>query len=487
MTFIMEELDIALIKKRSITGVFSLVSRTFIIQIIGQLVSLLLTIYLTKGDYGLFFLVSNVIVFLGYFSDIGLAAALIQKKEEVTPEDLKTTFTIQQGLVTFLVLLGLGISPWVAKVYSLDIIGTHLYQALLIAFFLSSLKTIPSILLERRLEFSKLVIPEIVETILFNVTVLVLAIKGFGVQSFIYAVLLRGISGLIVIYIISPWKLQIGFSKSSAKKLLAFGLPFQANSFLALIKDNVLILYLGAILSKESLGFIGVAQKWAFLPLRLVMDNVIRITFPSFSRMAGHPETLGKAIEKTLFAIALLIFPSVTGLVILMPHFMTIFPKYQKWEPALFSLIFFGFNAVFSSISTPLTNALNAIGKIKVTLGLMVFWTVATWILTPLLVMWYGFNGVAMASALVSASVVGVVIIIKKYIQFTILPLVIPPFVATVVMGVSLLFLSPLITNFFMFFGVILLAGGIYAGMIMLIARQAVLSDIQLIRENLKK
>jgi len=484
----MQEIDIATIKKRSIKGVFSLVSRSFLIQLIGQTVTFLLTVYLSPGDYGLFFLVSTVIVFLSYFSDIGLAAALIQKKEAVTDDDLKTTFTIQQVMVVTVVILGLLLSPLVASLYKLDAQGVHLYQALVIAFFLSSLKTIPSILLERNLKFQRLIIPEIVETLGFNVVVLVLAIEGFGVGSFTYAVLVRGFSGLLTMYLIAPWKPRIGFSKVAAKRLLAFGVPFQLNSLLALAKDNLLFLYLGAVLPKAALGYIGVAQKWAYIPLRLVMDNLIRITFPSFSRLADTPEYLGKAIEKTLFSIALFIFPSIVGMVILMPHFMEIFPKYQKWEPALVSLVFFGMNAILSSISTPLTNALNAIGKIKITLYLMIFWTVATWVLTPLLIFIYKFNGVAIASAIISCSVVGVVFIVKKYIKFSILPIVLTPAIATSVMGVVLYFVSQLfITNFPTFFIAIALGGIVYLLIMYLLARDLIKSDVQLIVSNLRK
>src|SRR5450759_5788741 len=92
----MEEVDIALIIKRSIRGVFALTSRTFIIQIVSFLANFLLTIFLTPAIFGVFFVVSAAIAFLSYFSDIGLAAALIQQKEAITRADLKTTFTLQQ-------------------------------------------------------------------------------------------------------------------------------------------------------------------------------------------------------------------------------------------------------------------------------------------------------------------------------------------------------------------------------------------------------
>jgi O-antigen/teichoic acid export membrane protein len=166
---------------------------------------------------------------------------------------------------------------------------------------------------------------------------------------------------------------------------------------------------------------------------------------------------------------------------------MEIFPKYHKWEPALLSLVFFGINAILSSISTPLTNALNAIGKIKITLYLMIFWTVATWILTPLLIALYGFNGVSIASAVISLSVVGVVVLVKRYIKFNIFHIVIYPFVATAVMGVVLYFFSNLIHNFPLFFLSIFVGGGTYLAVIYLLARQLIISDIQLVIENLKK
>lgn len=484
----MEEIDITLIKQRSIRGVFALTSRTFIIQVVSLLASFILTIFLSPSVFGVFFVVSAAIAFLSYFSDIGLAAALIQKKERISDEDLKTTFTIQQTLVVIVVVIFLLLSGKVGDFYNLGKDGVFLFQALAIAFFFSSLKTIPSIILERSLRFEKLVIPQIVETLFFNIIVVVLAIKGFGIASFTYAVLARGLSGLITMYLISPWKIRLGFSKESASKLLSFGLPFQLNSFLALIKDDLLIVYLGKVLPIAQVGYIGFAQKWAFTPLRLVMDNIIRITFPSFSRLQDEKDVLKKAIEKSIFAASFLIFPSLFGLVILSPYFVNFIPKYLKWEPAILSLGFFSINAALSSVSTPLTNALNAIGKIKVTLYLMVFWTVATWVLTPIFIKMFGFNGVSMASAIIACSVVLVIYLVRKYIKFDVLKVTAYPFLGSVTMAVFIYFLSPVFVKglvsliFMILFGAVL-----YFFTMILLARKEILSDFALIKSNLKK
>src|SRR5438046_6422720 len=107
----MEEIDIALIKKKSLSGILALTSRTFILQIIAFGATFRLTVFLNPATFGIFFVVSAIISFLSYFSDIGLAAALIQKKERLTDQDLSTTFTIQQLLVLPLSVVAFILAP----------------------------------------------------------------------------------------------------------------------------------------------------------------------------------------------------------------------------------------------------------------------------------------------------------------------------------------------------------------------------------------
>lgn len=483
----MEEIDIATVTRRSIHGIFALVSRTFFIQIVGFVTNFLLTIFLSPSIFGVFFVVSAFVAFLSYFSDIGLAAALIQKKEEIKEKDLQTTFTIQQIMVLTVVIIGLLLSGAIGDFYKLNSEGVFLFRAFIIAFFLSSLKTIPSIILERNLRFDKLVIPQIVETIAFNLVVLVLAVKGFGITSFTFAVLARGILGLITIYLIAPWKIRFGFSKEAARKLLSFGLPFQTNSLLAFVKDDLLVVYLGKVLPLAQVGYIGFAQKWAFTPLRLIMDNIIRITFPSFSRVQHNSDALSKGIEKSLFVSSFLIFPSLAGLVVLSPYFINFIPKYEKWEPALLSLAFFSINAALSSISTPLTNALNAIGKIRITLYLMIFWTVSTWILTPFAIFSFGFNGVAAVSALIATSVVSVIYFAQKNISFNTFGAIKNQLFSSVLMGIMIYFLSRIFVSNIQWVGLMIILGGVvYFLMMYLLSKKEIISDLKLIRDNMK-
>lgn len=485
----MEEFDPQLVASRSIRGVFAFISRSFVISTINFGRDILLAALLSASVYGVYFIVEQFMTVVSYFSDVGLAGALIQKKEAITDEDLQTTFTAQTILVVSIIIFLYLLTPQIGSYTHLPKEGIWLLQAFIFAFFISSLKTIPSVIMERNLEFGKFVIPQVVETIFYTVTILFCAWKGYGITSFTYAVLARAFSGLLAMYIICPWKIGFKFSKQSFSHLASFGIPFQFNNILALIKDNLIfVLYLSRILPIEQVGYIGFAMKWAFLPLRQVMDNVIRVTFSSFSRLQHDRKALGKAFEKSLTASTILIYPMLIGITLVFPSFIALIPKYYKWEPAMLSLTFFAVNALLAAVLVPLTNLLNAIGKIKITLYFMILWTIMTWGLTPIAIQYIGFNGFSLVTAIINLSVIPIIIIAKKYVDFDVMKAIKFPVIGGIIMAVVLFGATKLVPiNFPTVFFLIFIGGFIYFGTLFIIARNELISDIKFIRENMKK
>ncbi len=440
-------IDVAEIKRRSVRGVAALISRTFAVQVISFLATFALTVFLDPSIYGIFFLVSAVVNFLAYFSDIGLAAALVQKKEKLEDDDLATTFTIQQGLVVSLLLLLFLATPLIRANFHLSSAAVYLLWSMGISLFLSSLKTIPSILLERELQFNKLVIPQIAETLVFNLVAVYFAWQGFGITAFTLAVLARGFTGLILVYLIFPWKPIVGFSKKSIRSLLKFGLPFQANTFLAVLKDDGMTVVLAKIVGAEGLGYLGWASRWASLPLRIFMDNVTKVAFPAFSRLQHDEVRLARAIELSLKYLALSTFPILIGMGFLGSPLVHLIPRYLKWLPALLPLYAYLYNSAWACVSTNLTNTLNALGKIKTTFKLMVMWTVLTWALMPTLGIYRGYLGVSLAVALIATSSVVTVIAVRRHIRFNLPAAFRTALFSSLVLSLSLLFLNRFATS----------------------------------------
>src|SRR3990172_9974370 len=364
-----------------ITSVMSLFFQSGYSAVLGLIANLVLTVLLSPAVFGMYITVLSIISLLNYFSDIGLAASLIQKKE-ISDEDIKTTFTVQQILITILITIGFFSTSFIKKFYILPTEGIYLFWGLLLAFFISSLKTIPSIFLERKIQFQKIVQVQVIENTVFYLLSIILAILNFGVMSFTYAVIARAIVGLIAMYSISFWKPTLGVSIKSLKHLLSFGLLFQASSFLALFKDDLIILFLGKVLGFEALGYIGWAKKWAEAPIRIIMDSLSRVLFPLFSRFQNEKDRLSRLIEKIIYYQSALIIPATLGLSLIMGKMVQLIPRYSKWESALHLFYLFCLSSLFSSYSTPFINFLNGIGKVKISFYFMAGWTVATWILT---------------------------------------------------------------------------------------------------------
>jgi len=94
----MAKINLQEIKQKTTKNVLFLSLRNIGIQSISTVGFFLLTILLGTAEVGLFAIVAESVGILGYFSDVGLAAALIQKKSEVKKKELQSTFTIQQIL-----------------------------------------------------------------------------------------------------------------------------------------------------------------------------------------------------------------------------------------------------------------------------------------------------------------------------------------------------------------------------------------------------
>ncbi len=482
------EIDIEVVKKRSVVGVASLISRSFIIQGIAFASNFLLTIFLDPQTFGIFFLVSAFINFFAYFSDIGLAAALIQKKDKLNDEDLKTTFAVQQGMVGGLLVLILILSPLAKQWYNLSQPAVFLLYALMISFFLSSLKTIPSILLERNLKFNLLIIPQILETLTFNLLAVFLAWKGFGLASFTWAILARGVVGLAAMYLVSPWKVGLAFSRQSLSRLLKFGLPYQANTVMAVVKDDLMTIFLGRVIGPVGLGYLGWAKKWAEQPLRFLMDNVTKVAFPAFARMQDGGENLQRAVEKSLFFLTFLTFPILVGFSVLASDMVKIIPRYSKWEPALLALYLYCFNSAWATVSSSMTNLLNAIGQIKKTFKLMIMWLVLTWALMPILGMKFGYNGVAVATALIAFSSVVAIYVARKLVKFNLASSLGKPLLASALMGIVIyLFRLPALSLPMAVIVRILVGMVAYLGISYLLVGQSLITDISRIYHEFRK
>lgn len=429
----MEEIFLEEIKEKTKKNIIFLSFRNIGIQAISAIGFFILTILLGTGDVGLFAIVSESVSILGYFSDIGLASALIQQKTEVIKKELQTTFLIQQILVFISLVIVAVIYPKISLAKHYGSKEMWIVISLCFSFLAASLKTIPSVLLERKLNFKLISTIDIIENIAFYLIAVIFAFFGFGVYSYAIATFCRSIFGLVIMYKFSPWPFGFSFSSDAAKRLFKYGIPFQFNSFIAMAKDRFSNLFVAGIVGRDSFGILSWAQKGPRIPLSF-MDAIMRVTFPTFARLQEHPDLLKKSLERSIYFIAFFIFPAIAGISLLAPDIINFIPKYTKWAPAILPLYLYAINAAIAAVTTPITNAFNAVGKITLTTKLMIMWTVLTWALYPFFSLKFGFIGTAVATLIVGLSSFIVWFLSDKVFSVNIFKVILNPLIATLIM-----------------------------------------------------
>lgn len=438
------------IKARVFRGVATLTFRRLLLKIIDTVGVIFLARALSQDVFGVFGIISFVVfTFLSFFSDIGFGAALIQKKEDLTDEDTRTTFTIQQSLVTLLLLMAWYLAPRIALFYHLGGEGIWLIRILSLSLFLTSFKTIPSIILERELKFEKLVIPEIAETLVYNSIAVVMALHGYGVWSLVIAILGRTLVGALLLNLLAPWRLGWHISARSVRTLLSFGVPYQLNSVLALIKDNITPTLIAYWYGPAAVGFVNLAQNIATRPMEII-NIVSRVMFPAYSRLQHDKERLRRWIEKSVAFMAYLYMPAITGLLITARPILEYLyaDKSAKWLPALPTLLLFLAGAYPIIVTTTYTNALYALGRPRIVLMLMTLYTVLTWGLGAPLIYKYGYVGIAIAGFCITYVTLPLVVReLNKVVRVNTWGNLVRPLAAALVMGVVTYLTNRILTH----------------------------------------
>ncbi|MBF8258742.1 MAG: undecaprenyl-diphospho-oligosaccharide flippase, partial [Actinobacteria bacterium] len=99
------DMPLAEVKEKSLAGVGSLFRRQLVIKTVFFLGNVLLARILAPQVFGIYAIVAFVVQFFSTFGNVGLGAALIQKKGELSGEELSTAFWFQQMLVGVVAVL----------------------------------------------------------------------------------------------------------------------------------------------------------------------------------------------------------------------------------------------------------------------------------------------------------------------------------------------------------------------------------------------
>lgn len=396
-----------------VRSVASLLLREGFLKIVVLAANIVLARLLVPSDFGIFVILGFFNSFLVTFGAFGLAAALVQRHQPPQREELGALFTFQVVVAALLVVMAEIAAPTLASVYHLGEEGEWLIRAMALGFLLTSAAATPMALLERRLAFGRVALVDVSIGVLYQALAIGLALVGFRVWSLVIATLASNILGALLTYGAAGWRPHISLRWRPIFPLIGYGLKYQANSFISLLKDNITPTFVAFVAGAAAVGYINWASTLAFYPI-LIVNLIGRVTFPAFSRVANDRARLQEMIEATIRIQAYIIFPIVAALAVFAPYITSVIFT-DKWQPAVPVLYFMLVSTALSGVSTPLVAGLNALGKPGVISRLMFMWLILDWGLIVPLVLKFGIAGYGVANAIVALSGIVTVAIFKRH------------------------------------------------------------------------
>src|SRR6266850_5161209 len=130
---------------KTIQGASLMVLRTLVLYPVGFIGEVSLSRLLTPQDFGVYAIASFITVTFAGVMEVGLAAALIQRKTEATNEEYQTLFSLQILGISILVLLVFLLAPWLFPLLNFEVGIRWTILALLLCPWISSFGTISAV------------------------------------------------------------------------------------------------------------------------------------------------------------------------------------------------------------------------------------------------------------------------------------------------------------------------------------------------------
>ncbi len=478
-------IDHASLRHKAVSGAVALVARALTLQFLVFAGNLVLARILDPRDFGVFSISQFALMFFVYFGDAGLAARLVQQHEKPSVRLLSSALWLQLTISAAVIVTVWIVSPLSHRIWTDLPDGSEwLLRALSLELLLTAARTVPSLLMERELQFGRLSALEVSNQLVFYFAAVPLALLGYHVWALVAGVLVRAFSGVLLAYVLRPFRPVRAFDWAALRPIVRFGITYQMKNLVAFVLNALVPVYAGHVLGVRAVGLLGWSRNLANTPLKLV-DAMSRVGFPLYSRLQTNPKALGNALGRSVQVCAAGTFVFVAIVLGLGPQIIHI--AYPKWTDALVLLYIFSAALGIGFLSPLVAAAFDAIGRPKVFLKMAILWTGVGCVAVPLATARWGIVGFALG--FVSQTVGGNAMVIwltgRTFPTARVLRRCWSSALAATVEGLAARFVfAPLVTGWFTLVLAVLVSAVTFVALLALVDRGTLLEVVELVRRG---
>lgn len=334
--------------------------------------------------------------------DGGLKTALIKSAHELNRAE---RVTITALMLAFSVLLSAGLAL-AGRPIEHFVPGARADYAFLAEFGAIYLLTyplisIPTAILERRLDYPRLAWIEAAGVVFERAVPALMLLMGMGMSAFLLGLLIGRVARVASLNILSPLPLVAPSARSLriGKTLIQEGLWLQMATGASAIRDSLHVLLVGPLFGKDWVGYYGWGLQLNLIGSQAFVQVSARVSVPVFARSEGF-ERKWHGCLRQVRTLAILTVPVLAMILIAIPTVNRVFFA-SKWTAALAILPLLFLRMLPGLATTPLGSLVMVHRGGRAYATVMVLWTIveiaAAWMLLRMI----GPTGLAWSYAIV--------------------------------------------------------------------------------------
>jgi O-antigen/teichoic acid export membrane protein len=348
------------ITSRAKEGAFWTLIQQVVLRAFSFITSIVLARLLLPEHFGIVGIALVAWEIIRLFGNLGIGAKLIYQQSEVE-KYAASAFWLNIIISLALAIITAAVAPYVASFYNNDLVRPIL-MLFSLAFVIHSFGSTHLALLNKELAFKKIVLIEIILTLLSKSFAIGMAFTGFGVWSLVVPEVIASPFRVIALWIVNPWRPGFRLNIKYWKDIFRFGFNYLGADLTRYLNINGDYMIIGKMLGERSLGLYTFAYNLANLPFDNIVGVMAKVAFPTFSKLQNDIRRFQTVFLRMTKITSLVSFPLLVELFVLADLIVPLVYG-NKWRESIVPLQIIAGFVLFRVFSSPSGQVLFALGR----------------------------------------------------------------------------------------------------------------------------
>lgn len=333
---------------------------------LGKVVSLASTLVMARvlspADYGLMAMAMTLVGFVGFFNEVGIGAAIVQKKELGEAEvNGCFAFSILASLVLF-IITALISGPASAFFGAPKL--QPMIAVLASAFIFGAIGTVPLAFLRKEMNFKAVAGINVLAVFVQASMSLILALRGMGAWALVWSFVASSVVQSVGAFWLSSWRPRGAFGMRAAYGIVMYGLHVTTTRIFWYMYSNADKVIIGRVLGERALGIYDMAFSLATLPTSQITTLATNVASPLFSKLQNDLPQLRAFILHITRGVAYVTYPALIGMLVCSHELIAVLLG-DKWSGMLVPFGALCVMGLIKSVDPLLSQVLIATGNAK--------------------------------------------------------------------------------------------------------------------------